>query len=102
MSNVTKKELVDEIAERTNMPQKDVKNIVEDFLGVIAERLSDGRNIEIRGFGRFKIREIKPRMARNPKTGEPVMVQEGYKAVFEISKELKTFITEKIQKKGGL
>jgi nucleoid DNA-binding protein len=94
MANVTKKEIVDEIAARTGLTQVDTKVVVECFLDSITDALVAGRRIEIRGFGRFKIRQIKPRMARNPKTGEPVMVQEGFKPVFEVSKELKKIIND--------
>ncbi len=53
--------------------------------------MSEGNNIEIRGFGRFKIKERKARKARNPKTGEDVIVKAGIKPVFEASRELKKF-----------
>ena len=100
MSNVTKKEIVDEIAAQTGLTQVDTKVIVEAFLSSITRALMDGRRIEIRGFGRFKVRKIKPRMARNPKTGEQVMVQEGYKPVFEVSKEMKSVINDHISSQG--
>ena len=94
MANVTKKDLVDQIAMRTGMTQVDTKMVVECFLDEIARSLLSGKNIEIRGFGRFKMRKINPRMARNPKTGEPVMVKEGLKPIFEVSRELKKYIND--------
>ena len=94
MRNVTKKNLVEEIAERTGLTQVDTKIVVEHLLEAIANSLSDGRNIEIRGFGRFKIKKKKGRMARNPRTGEVVEVKEGFKPVFEASKELKKKLNE--------
>ena len=48
-----------------------------------------GERIEIRGFGSFNIRQLKSRIARNPKTGEEVVLQAKYKTYFKPGKELK-------------
>ena len=92
MSNVTKKEIVETIASQTGITQVDTKIVVESFLVAIADALKNNRNIEIRGFGRFKIRHKKARQARNPRTGEKVFVDAGLKPVFEPSNELKKFV----------
>ena len=94
MGNVTKKDIVEEIAMHTGLTQVDTKIIIECFLDSIAKSLVSGKNIEIRGFGRFKVKEKKARMARNPRTGEPVYVEAGVKPVFEASKDLKKFLNE--------
>jgi len=92
MGNVTKKELVEVIAEQTGITQVDTKIVVETFLEAISNSLKLGRNIEIRGFGRFKVKQKKARTARNPRTGELVQVEAGIKPVFEASKDLKAHI----------
>ncbi len=89
MGNVTKKDLVEEIAGRTGLTQVDTKIVVESFLEAMAHALKAGNNIEIRGFGRFKIKRKKARTARNPRTNEYIKVQEGYKPIFEASRELR-------------
>ena len=94
MANVTKKDIVDAIAERTGLTQVDTKVIVECFLDSIAKSLRDGKNIEIRGFGRFKVKEKKARIARNPRTGDMVQIEAGFKPIFEASKELKKLLNE--------
>ena len=105
MGNVTKKDIVDAIADRTGLTQVDTKVIVECFLDSIAKSLRDGKNIEIRGFGRFKVKEKKAREARNPRTGEMVHIEAGFKPVFEASKELKSVLNtekgEKAEKKNA-
>jgi len=92
MGNVTKKELVEIIADQTGITQVDTKIVVESFLEAVSNSLKNGRNIEIRGFGRFKVKQKKARTARNPRTGELVQVQAGIKPVFEASKDLKVRI----------
>ena len=89
ISNVTKKDLVNEISARTGLSQTETKKIVECFLDSVARSLIEGNNIEIRGFGRFKIRNRNGYKARNPRTGESIEVQAGKKPIFEPSKELK-------------
>ncbi|MCF0216285.1 MAG: integration host factor subunit beta [Fibrobacteraceae bacterium] len=86
--NITKKDIVEDIALRTGLTQVDTKVIVECFLDSIIKAMTDGNNIEIRGFGRFKIKNRKERTARNPRTGEVVKVDAGIKPVFEASREL--------------
>jgi nucleoid DNA-binding protein len=94
MSNVTKKDLVEKISDRTGLTQVDTKIVVESLLDAISKALQQGRNIEIRGFGRFKIKERRARSARNPRTNEHIQVQAGFKPVFEASKELRKRVND--------
>ncbi len=87
-NNISKKELVEDIASRAGLTQVETKIIVESFLDAIAKALIDGKNIEIRGFGRFKLRKRNARTARNPHTGEKVDVDAQIRPVFEASREL--------------
>lgn len=96
MSNITKKNLVEIISGRTGLTQVDTKIIVENLLETVSKFLQNGKNIEIRGFGRFKVKKKKSRIARNPRTGATVQVNEGFKPVFEASKELKKKVNDKL------
>ena len=88
MGNITKKDLVERIADTTGLTQVDTKIVVESFLEAVSQALQGGKNIEIRGFGRFKIKEKRARIARNPRTNERIQVEAGYKPIFESSREL--------------
>ena len=92
MANVTKKDLIEIISNATGLTQVDTRIVLESFLEAISKTLREGKNIEIRGFGRFKIKERKARMGRNPHTNTPVQVPAGYKPVFQASKELRNRI----------
>lgn len=94
MKNITKKDLVEQIAERTGLTRVDTKIIVECFLDAVSKALETGMNIEIRTFGRFKIKKKQARRARNPRTNQYINVAAGYKPVFEASKELKKRIND--------
>ena len=89
MGNITKKDLVEKISDRTGLTQVDTKIVVESFLDSVASALQQGTNIEIRGFGRFKVKKKRARTARNPRTNQYIQVDEGFKPVFEASKELR-------------
>lgn len=89
MGNITKKDLVERIAEHTGLTQVDTKIVVESFLEALSQALQSGKNIEIRGFGRFKIKAKKARVARNPRTNEHIQVEAGFKPIFEASKDLR-------------
>ncbi len=92
MANVTKKEIVEAISQRTGLTQNETKAIFESLLGAISRSLEEGRNVELRGFGRFKVRERRPREAHNPRTGETVAVPGGSRPVFEASRELRMLL----------
>ena len=102
MGNVTKKDLVEEIAERTGLTQVDTKIVVESFLEAASNALRNGHNIEIRGFGRLKIKRKKARTARNPRTNEYIQVDSGYKPIFEASRELRKRVDSKYQRSQAM
>ena len=89
---MTKAELVEKIAEKTGLTRTDVAVIVDGFLDAIKQAMKEGNNIEIRGFGTFKIKPRKARKARNPRTGEEVPVPDRKVPVFKPSNEFKELI----------
>jgi integration host factor subunit beta len=72
--------------------KKDCARVVDAFLDAVKEALKDQKNIEVRGFGTFKIRQRRTRMARNPRTGTPVEVSARPVPVFKPSKELRALV----------
>lgn len=91
---MTKADIVAEIAKATGLTKADTKVVVEGFLSTIADALSNGRNIEIRGFGSFKVKRRAARTARNPRTGEEVPIPARYVPVFKPSNKLKGLVEE--------
>ncbi len=97
---MTKADLVERVTEsisRTSGPmisKKDCARVVDVFLDAIKDALRDQQNIEVRGFGTFKIRQRKTRMARNPRTGSPVEVSARPVPVFKPSKELRAMVAD--------
>jgi nucleoid DNA-binding protein len=90
---MTKADIVDQIADRTGLTKKDVADTVDSFLDAVSHALVNGQHIEIRGFGTFKVKDRKSRLARNPRTGEAVPVPPRRVPVFKVSKELKDMVS---------
>ncbi len=91
---MTKADLVERVAEKTGLTRTDVMVVVENFLEQIKKTLEEGHNIEIRGFGTFKVKARKARKARNPRTGEEVPVPDRKVPVFKPSNEFKAVIVK--------
>ena len=71
---VTKRDLVKSIAGKIGMKQGDVQTVVQAFLDGIIDNMADSNRIELRDFGVFEARKRKSRIARNPRTGDSVVV----------------------------
>jgi len=69
-----------------------VVNIIFDSM---IDAIKRGERIELRGFGSFEVRERKPRLARNPKSGAAVKLQERKVPFFKTGKELKLMVNNK-------
>jgi integration host factor beta subunit len=90
---MTKADLVEQIAEATGLTKKDTAVVVDGFLEAVKQALAREQNIEIRGFGSFKVKRRKARKARNPRTGDAVHVPGRLVPTFKPSKELKELVT---------
>jgi integration host factor subunit beta len=87
---MTKSELISRLADRyPQLVTKDAEIAVKTILEAMANSLSKGERIEIRGFGSFSLNYRPPRIGRNPKTGGKVHVPEKYVPHFKAGKELR-------------
>lgn len=87
---MTKSELISSLA--NSYPQllvKDAELTVKTILDALTTALAEGQRIEIRGFGSFGVNVRPPRVGRNPRSGEKVMVQEKRVPHFKAGKELR-------------
>jgi nucleoid DNA-binding protein len=94
MPTITKKELVDQIAERTQSNQITVKTVVQQFLDEITSELAKNNRLEFRDFGVFEVNEQAARAAHNPKTLEPVKVPAKRRVKFKMGRIMKEKLKE--------
>jgi len=87
---MTKADLVDRVASRTDLTKRDVALVVEELLEAIKDALAQHKHIEIREFGTFKVKRRKASMKYNPRDrSQKVVVPEKMVPVFKPSKFLK-------------
>lgn len=99
--NITKADLVESISTQTGLTKVETKAVVEGFIDTIIETVASGKRIELRGFGVFKHKKRKPRVARNPKTGEEVQLDQRYVPVFKVSPDFFDRVNTTIKKSKG-
>jgi len=97
MSTITKKDLIDFIADQTQQPRTAVKRTVQCFLDNVIQHLSEGKRLELRHFGVFEIRIRAARTAQNPKTMKPIVVPERKTVKFKIG----TLMRNKLEANGN-
>ena len=91
---MTKREIVQTIAEELGLMQLQTKQIVEKTFDAIVNTLIEEGRAELRNFGVFQVRCRKPRKARNPRTGEKVMVPERCTVTFRPGQVMKQRVAE--------
>jgi len=96
MPTITKKELVDRIAERTQSNQITVKTVVQQFLDEITSELAKNNRLEFRDFGVFEVKQQAPRTSQNPKTLEPVEVPAKRKVKFKMGRVMRERMNDHI------
>jgi integration host factor subunit beta len=89
MNTITKKDLVDRIAEQSGSKRVIVKRIIQRFLEEIISELGEGNRLEFRDFGVFEVRDRAARVAQNPKTMEKVQVPRKRTVKFKIGRLMK-------------
>jgi integration host factor subunit beta len=94
MATITKKELIDRIADGTSSRRVQVKKVVQQFLDEIVSELGKGNRLEFRDFGVFETKLRKARKAQNPKTLEPVEVPEKRTVKFKVGRLMKQRLAE--------
>ena len=98
MPTITKKDVVDRIAEKTQCKHVAVKAVVHQFLDEIVAELGKGNRLEFRDFGVFEVREQAARMAQNPKTLEPVEVPAKRRVKFKMGRLMREGMKTKARK----
>ena len=71
---MNKTELISAVAKESNLKKDDVQNVIDNFLNVIIDEVSNGEKVQITGFGSFERKERGERNIKNPRTGEDMTV----------------------------
>jgi len=93
---VTRADLVEALARRTNMQRADANRLLTRMLEMMQDALVDGDTVKLSRFGNFNVRAKRQRIGRNPKTGEEVPITPRRVVTFRPSQMLRDFV-----EKGG-
>jgi len=91
---MNKSDLIAQLAEKKNLPAKEATYIVNTILETMTDVLTQGKSIEIRGFGRFSVKEYEAYEGRNPRSGKKIKVQPKKLPAFKAGKDLRERVNE--------
>ena len=86
---MNKTELINAVAEKTELSKKDATSAVDAVFEVITSSLQEGEKVQLIGFGNFEVRERAARKGRNPQTGEEIEIPASNVPAFKPGKALK-------------
>lgn len=86
---VTKQDIIDRIADGTGLTKIETEAVVNGFIATVTQALEEGKSVELRGFGSFRVQHRAARTARNPQTHEEIEVAERYVPVFRVSRDFR-------------
>ncbi|MBA4601295.1 HU family DNA-binding protein [Thermoactinomyces mirandus] len=86
---MNKTDLINKVAEATQMTKKDASKSVEAVLESIAEALCKGEKVQLIGFGNFEVKDKPERKGRNPRTGEEMIIPARKSVSFKAGKQLR-------------
>jgi integration host factor subunit beta len=93
--SMTKADLVEKVANQINLTKKQTEVVVNTVFSSITDSLAEGKKVELRGFGSFRIRQRNARVGRNPKSGQKVDVPSKKVPFFKAGKELRELVDER-------
>ena len=94
MATITKKELVNRIAEKTGQTKIIAKEILQSFLDEIVRELSLGNRLEVRDFGVFEVKPRRARRAQNPRTLQKVEVPPKRVVKFKVGRVMRDLVSD--------
>jgi len=91
---MTKADIIEQIYEKVGFSKKESAEIVELVFDTMKETLEKGEKIKISGFGNFVVRQKRPRIGRNPQTGEEIEITARRVLTFRPSQVLKAALNK--------
>ena len=92
---LTKADIIESVYEKVGFSKKEASDIVELLFDTLKTTLEKGEKVKISGFGNFVVRHKKPRIGRNPQTGEEIEISERKVLTFKPSQVLKSALNKR-------
>ena len=93
---MVRSEIISKLSNRIHhkLRRKDLEKIFQIILDTIIQGLKNNKSIELRDFGRFSVKELKDKIAINPRTGDKFKSPRKKSVSFKMSMELKKRVNE--------
>lgn len=91
---MNKEELVQEVAKKTKVTQKEVSEILNVLIEVVEKAVSKGKKVTLVGFGTFEPKKREERTGRNPQTGKEIKIPEKTVPTFSAGKKFKEMVNK--------
>lgn len=89
METISKKQLVDQIAAKTDATKTDINTILDAYIDVVKSNVAEGKKVQLVGFGAFELRHRAARKGRNPQTGKEIEIAASNVPAFKPGKSFK-------------
>ena len=89
METISKKQLVDQIAAKTDATKTDINTILDAYIDVVKSNVAEGNKVQLVGFGAFELRHRTARKGRNPQTGKEIEIAASNVPAFKPGKSFK-------------
>lgn len=89
METISKKQLVDQIAAKTDATKTDINTILDAYIDVVKRNVAEGNKVQLVGFGAFELRHRAARKGRNPQTGKEIEIAASNVPAFKPGKSFK-------------
>lgn len=89
---MTRTEMIDSLASRTEMDKRDVKRFLDQMTALVEDVIKDGGEVPFKGLGKFKVQNRKARVGRNPLTGDAIQIPAKTVVKFTMARSLKDLI----------
>ena len=95
MTQLTKKQLIEYLADQSDLTQTIAKRLLEALTAAVHDGLANGHDFTLPGIGKLSVRNRAPRTGRNPQTGEPVLIEARLVVAFKPAKTLAESVNRK-------
>jgi integration host factor subunit alpha len=94
----TKADIAEKVYETVGgFSKRESASLVDLVFEIVKERLAAGEKVKISGFGNFTVRYKRPRVGRNPLTGDEITITERHVATFKASPVLKDAVNDQVE-----
>ena len=97
-NKINRTEIIENLAFKLGISKAQAEKFLMTFVELVADNLKAGKEVNVTGFGNFRVVKRKPRMGVNPKTGQPMQIGESTSVAYRVGKTLKEDVREHVDK----